>query len=96
MRELLQPVAIERAHVIFETLGVHQNHIYSILDAGYAPIQHRFKRNELEGLLSNIGFEIVETMKRGKIYETNERVFRYPQEELFWGNEELRYLLRKV
>ena len=96
VRELLSPVSIERAQELFNKLGVKQNHIYAILDLGYVPIQHRFKRMDIEKTFKDIGLEIIKTMKRGKIYETNERVFRYPQEGPFWGNEELRYLLGKV
>ena len=96
VRLLLKPVPMGQAQEIFESLKAKSNHISSMFDGGYATFQHRFIREDIEIEFESIGFQIVKTMNRGKIYETNERVFRYPQEELFWGNEELRYLLRKV
>ena len=96
VRQLLKPVPMKEAQSVFEALEAKKNNIYGILDVGYVPIQHRFRRVDLENIFKDMGFEIVKTMNRGKIYETNERVFRYPQEKEFWGSEALRYLLRKV
>jgi len=95
VRYLLKPVSIEKAHYYLEVLGASKNNIYTILDVGYVPVQWRLKRMILENMLLKCGFEIVKSMTRGEIYETNERIHRFPQEKVFWGNEELRYLVMK-
>jgi len=95
IRHILNPVEVEKAVAIMGTLNAAPNRIYTILDVGYTHYQYRYNRDSFEKVLSDIGFKVNKTMKCGEIYETNERIRRFPWEKEFWGNEELRYILTK-
>ncbi len=69
--------------------------MFFCLDHWYTPYQERVTRTDLERRLRDCGFAELRYLPRARIYDTSERLHRYPAEADLIGDPDLRYLARK-
>jgi SAM-dependent methyltransferase len=94
-RHLLKPVPIELTKSMMIMLDARQGDIFNVLDAAYVPHQHRVPRSQFEKMMADAGFKEQTALLRGERYDGHQRILDYPWEKEFWGDYDLRYLVRK-
>ena len=94
-RTILSPVPLEYADAWLEMTGTSAGKLFFCLDHWYTPYQERVTRDELECRLRDTGFGDLQYLPRARIYDSSERLHRYPDEEDLIGHPDPRYLVRK-
>ena len=94
VRAILEPVPLDFADAWLELAGTPVGKLFFCLDHWYTPYQERVSRAELEDRLRDCGFVQLRYLPRARIYDTSERLFRYPEEADLIGEPDPRYLAR--
>lgn len=95
IREILKPVPLDFADAWLEMTGTSIGKIFFCLDHWYTPYQERLTQAEFERRLTAAGFTDLRYIPRARIYDSSERLSRYPDEADLIGSPDLRYLARK-
>ena len=95
IRHVLDPVPLDFSDAWLEMTGVSVGKLFFCLDHWYTPYQERVTRDELEKRLEEIGFVDLQYLPRARIYDSSERLHRYPGESDLIGSPDPRYLVRK-
>ena len=95
IRTVLAPVPLDFADAWLEMAGTPVGKLFFCLDHWYTPYQEHVTREEFERRLSEYGFVELRYLPRARIYDSSERLSRYPEEADLIGDPDLRYLARK-
>jgi ubiquinone/menaquinone biosynthesis C-methylase UbiE len=95
IRDILEPVPVDFADAWLDLQGTPVGKIFFCLDHWYTMYQERVDQREFEQRLQSVGFEGITYMPRALIYDSSERLVRYPEEADLIGSPDLRYLMRK-
>lgn len=95
IRDILEPVPVDFADAWLELQGTPVGKIFFCLDHWYTPYQERVDQREFEQRLENVGFEAITYIPRARIYDSSERLVRYPEEADLIGSPDLRHLMRR-
>jgi SAM-dependent methyltransferase len=95
IREILEPVPVDFADAWLELQGTPVGKIFFCLDHWYTPYQERVDQREFERRLEHVGFDDIRYIPRARIYDSSERLVRYPEEADLIGSPDLRYVVRR-
>lgn len=96
VREILEPVPVDFADAWLELQGTPVGKIFFCLDHWYTPYQERVDQREFEQRLEAVGFGEIRYLPRARIYDSSERLVRYPEEADLIGSPDLRYVVRRL
>ena len=95
IRDILRPVPVDFAEAWLELFGVPVGKIFFCLDHWYTIYQERLDRPELEVRLSSAGFTDIRYLPHALIYDSSERLRRYPEEADLIASPDPRYLVTR-
>lgn len=95
IRDILEPVPVDFADAWLEMQGTPVGKIFFCLDHWYTQYQERVDQREFEQRLARVGFEQIQYIPRARIYDSSERLVRYPDEADLIGSPDLRYIVKR-
>jgi len=95
MREVAAQVPIDFAYRLLKFWEIPGTKMFNTLDYSYTPIQHKFDREWLEGVLRRIGFREWQFLDGGAIHDSVFRSRQFDTDRQLYGASEIRYLLHK-
>lgn len=94
-REVMQRIPREYTVDVLRMIGMPANR-FIFVDTWYVPVEDHIRRDELELLLSRIGFAHIEKMTSRRATDLDsEAIMNEPDSAAIWGDGEHRYLLGK-
>ncbi len=95
IRDVITPVPVDFTDAWLELHGTAVGKIFFCLDHWYTIYQERVDQKEFEQRLLDAGFVDLQYIPRALVYDSSERLVRYPEEADLIGSPDLRYIARK-
>lgn len=95
IQDAVRPVPLDFADAWLELTGVPPGKIFFCLDHWYTQYQERVDQKAFEDRLARAGFTDITYIPRARIYDSSERLVRYPEEADLIASPDLRYVMRK-
>jgi hypothetical protein len=95
-RDILHDVTSEKCISILQSLGYSSRYIAEYIDDWKVPYLRTYTNYDFSRRLTEIGFENVKPLNFGVNYDTSQRKSVRPEEACWWGEGDLRYLVKKV
>jgi len=96
IREILHDVDETRVRDVLHLLDLPPGKIFHIMDHWFVPHYETLTRSEYEDRLRGVGFTNLVYMPRGLfLYDSSERLYRYPEDADLMGEGDLQYMVHK-
>ncbi len=94
-RAIVRDISPARCIAALRLLGYTSRYVAEYLDDWKVPYLRTYTDTDFGGRMAELGFERMPPLPRGVTYDTSERRTRYPQDEHWLGEGDLRYLAVK-
>lgn len=96
IREILHDIDEAEVRDVLHLLDLPPGKIFHIMDHWFVPNYETLTRVEYEDRLNEAGFTDLTYMPRGMfLYDSSERLYRYPEDADLMGDGDLRYMVHK-
>ena len=96
IRKYLKEISIDDCLNALKLMRYPVRYIAEFIDDWKVPYHRVYNNEELTERLRVLGYENATVLKRGALYDTSERLYKYPNSKTLIGEGDLRYLLEKT
>lgn len=96
LRKITKDITAERCIKILELMSYGNRYIAEFLDDWKVPFLRRYTHNDFYRRLQQLGCTNIERLDYGVVYDTSNRLRKWPFEKELWGEGDLRYLVTKA